>query len=409
MSKRLINGPINIVRLEGTVFGIKKILYVYMDQHYNIVDQTQCDGFNAVDISKHFAQAFKNTDKQLDFFFEIQHSTLLFKPSKYRHRYIDEVARLFRSEDNYNIKENKRSGIKSNPKVRIHYIDIRDYIGGPAHELFFNIHENTYFNICGMMQDDQLKLLYNNIKNLSIELIPILNIYIKYDNQKPMQKLIQKGGEDKEKNKDSKEQSTDHIRLQYYIKKLQEKYNHSDVLDKVTILKDEAYDFFKGAIESIGEIKKIIETYQDSINDNHRVIEYPLIKDYTIGPSELDIIDRDAQLKKSSYLIFYYLLTAFSLIMDMFFLRRFLDKDYITTSVVYTGSNHSIKYIQHLVNQFDFKVTHYSYSSASDVDDLNKQIKKYPSFEKIYKIKELFIPPTITQCSDMTSFPNNFD
>ena len=42
-------------------------------------------------------------------------------------------------------------------------------------------------------------------------------------------------------------------------------------------------------------------------------------------------------------------LIIFTNITDLFFLRRFLDKDYITKAITYTGAVHSINYINFLV------------------------------------------------------------
>ena len=36
MSSVLINGPINVIRLEGKINNIKKVLYIFMDVHVNI-------------------------------------------------------------------------------------------------------------------------------------------------------------------------------------------------------------------------------------------------------------------------------------------------------------------------------------------------------------------------------------
>ena len=60
--------------------------------------------------------------------------------------------------------------------------------------------------------------------------------------------------------------------------------------------------------------------------------------------------------------------------MDVYFLRRFLDKKYITNTVTYTGINHSINYIYALVKYFDFKITHASYMKY-DIKEATKKIK----------------------------------
>ena len=101
-------------------------------------------------------------------------------------------------------------------------------------------------------------------------------------------------------------------------------------------------------------------------------------------------------------------LDLFVLLTDVFMLRRLLDKDYITKAIVYTGMKHSSFYIQFLVTQFQFKVTHYSYSSIKSIEELNKYISNITSYKDNYKIFDVFMPSEIRQCSDLSTFPRNF-
>lgn len=88
----------------------------------------------------------------------------------------------------------------------------------------------------------------------------------------------------------------------------------------------------------------------------------------------------------------------------MYFLRRFLDKDYITNSISYTGGLHSMTYIHTLVKYFDFKITHTSYSKYI-IKDINQKIKNMELGPEYYAI---FMRPIKYQCSDITNFPDNF-
>lgn len=98
------------------------------------------------------------------------------------------------------------------------------------------------------------------------------------------------------------------------------------------------------------------------------------------------------------------IINMYTNIMDAFFLRRLLDKEYITNSITYTGMAHSTNYINFLVSEFYFKVTHASYSKEQNVDQLNKKIKN----SSYAQVRELFYPPAIHQCSDMSSFHDSF-
>lgn len=54
--------------------------------------------------------------------------------------------------------------------------------------------------------------------------------------------------------------------------------------------------------------------------------------------------------------------------MDLYFLKRFLDKEYIKNAVLYCSSHHTIDI---LINGFNFKITH----TTSNVNNINNKIK----------------------------------
>jgi hypothetical protein len=93
------------------------------------------------------------------------------------------------------------------------------------------------------------------------------------------------------------------------------------------------------------------------------------------------------------------------MIMDLYKLRRILDKKYITNSLAYTGGGHSNNYIRLLVKYFGFKITHYSYLKTS-IPDAEKIIKQSEHSEEL---NVLFYPHVFGQCSDLGSFPKLFD
>lgn len=97
----------------------------------------------------------------------------------------------------------------------------------------------------------------------------------------------------------------------------------------------------------------------------------------------------------------------FSALTDIFFLRRFLEKDYVTNGIAYTGAAHSVNYIYMLIKYFDFKITHYSYINIEnqDLNNLHRQIKNSSTFRDV---DIYFSLPYLSQCSDMTSFPKLF-
>lgn len=55
-----ISGPINVVRLEGNIFGIKKVLYVYFDVHLPNEQETKCENVFLDTIQNYIIDQFKN-------------------------------------------------------------------------------------------------------------------------------------------------------------------------------------------------------------------------------------------------------------------------------------------------------------------------------------------------------------
>ena len=119
---------------------------------------------------------------------------------------------------------------------------------------------------------------------------------------------------------------------------------------------------------------------------------------------EKNIIDR---LSYYIQMIFVYLynLLAKNMLMDIFMMRRLLDKNYITNIIVYTGHSHSLVYIYSLVKYFSFKITNWSYLS----DDVKTVHDKINDSHHIYELSKYFLPPVLLQCSKLDNFPDLFN
>ena len=110
------------------------------------------------------------------------------------------------------------------------------------------------------------------------------------------------------------------------------------------------------------------------------------------------------KLANQLYTIYDHYSDYFTKFMDMFFLRRFLDKKYITNAITYTGAYHSNVYIDILAKDFGFKITHTAYAKYQDLAELNRQVLK----TNFGKLGFIFSPPIRTQCSNLENFPKNF-
>lgn len=66
-----IDGPINVVRMSGYVNNIKKVIYLFMEKHNKLENQTDCQDDSSIDIINYLTQNFQNLNSgntKVDFF-----------------------------------------------------------------------------------------------------------------------------------------------------------------------------------------------------------------------------------------------------------------------------------------------------------------------------------------------------
>lgn len=67
MKRLRIDGPINIIQLQGRIHNIDKTLYLFMDIHYSHNIQSSCDMKDSIRIDEFLKQYFNNVS-DMDFF-----------------------------------------------------------------------------------------------------------------------------------------------------------------------------------------------------------------------------------------------------------------------------------------------------------------------------------------------------
>lgn len=407
----MISGPVNVVRLEGKIGSIKKVIYLFMDYHTSVSHQTQCSNIFSTDVQKYFVESFdklsnaNKSNRKYDFFAEIYPSEL--SDTRFRNqsgdfdskeKYIEEVVKTFRKIFNYDPKRNKVSVNKLFKNIRLHFIDVREYY---KHNMHSNVSEMTHiaalFRSNDMVELNDLQHIINILTNLKGHIQFIIEVLSNKKNSSAKPRII-KGNS----------RNIDITALEYLTNKIRNVYHHANVKSVMNKLINQSIDNFNLTIDEISEAIDEFNGYYHIISesDGRLVEDMNTTYIYTYGLSVFTIRQIITNISnKVDKIADERFVEFFARFTDIYFLRRFLDKDYITNAIVYTGALHSNTYIYALVKYFDFKVTHASYAKyASNMAKLNSEIKN----KSLMEIQELFLTPVQEQCSNLTDFPSDF-
>ena len=407
-----ISGPVNVVRLEGNIHGVRKIIYLFMDFHIPVYIQTECTNIFSKDINKYFAESFyelNNTSKKYDFFMEVRPNDIIRmgteQAKKRKQIYIDQMVKLFAIILKYDKEKNKISISDYFKNVRIHYLDVRDYLQLHISNVYNEALDiSSRFMTYGISAHGLMAI--NDILTKEKQMLDItIQIFMDTSYKLPADKKP-------------------HIResnFSYYtseiepdivinlLNKIKNRYNHKDIQKIINDIFDNLMEELKKLSDDIG---LVIEKFEDyikilSINNPNTLIKDEKTGEYNYGftgyklrSMTFDTINKCEELHATTMEIFYKLT-------DLYLLRRFLDKDYVTNGIVFSGAAHSLNYIAILLGYFNFKITHVAYAPIGNINDLNKETKKRIS--KNENIEDLFYPPELYQCSDITHFPKNFE
>ncbi len=195
--------------------------------------------------------------------------------------------------------------------------------------------------------------------------------------------------------------------LTYLTQKIKTSYKYPKVKKVMNDLIDTSIKNFKLLVKNIDDTIAEFTGYLDLLkNGNQLMRDNNTSRLYSYGPAYSTILkmiyninDKIDKIQYEQYMTFFASFT------DIYFLRRFLDKDYITNAIVYTGAFHSNTYVDVLVKNFDFRVTHIANSDVKNMAKLTAEIKK----RQFMEVQELILPKYLEQCSDMNGFPKEFE
>ncbi|AYV76904.1 MAG: hypothetical protein Barrevirus3_24 [Barrevirus sp.] len=383
-----INGPYNLIRMEGKINNINKVLYFFMDKHMPPNLQSECPTLRNTHIRNYLIDQFDNLpeNRTVDFFLETfpDMSGFVSKDSR-SGIYLDQLRFMFERIFKFDFKKNKV--IKSDEfNIRLHYMDIRPYFTFTVSNPFSLTHD-----ISNYINDYPKKIILAKDVTMIRDGLDIFNSQLKivYDALYP-----KKDGENsqylgkvpiirKVKNFINYDKDDASRAIKYLINKLKFVYKNKEVKDKINeIISGDLLHLF-------GEYTKISDQIYDLLNSNKDISVNDLLK---LWGQQEDII-----------------VFIFCLFVDMYFLRRVLDKDYVRTAITYTGGLHTANYVKYLVRKFDFHITHVYYSEIDNIGALERTIKDSKWSEPM-DILSLLLPKDkdFYQCINVSNFPKNF-
>ena len=387
-----VSGPINTVRLEGQVGNINKVLYLFFDDHRDVSYQSECPDIRAIEFKNYLIKNFDKTEQKIDFFMETYTIYGVFSTyTKYalqrKGNYLDTIRKFFQQNFNFDKETNKIHTSKEFPNVRLHYIDFRD--------LFFY---DILFDKLPSIRNYFDTYCWNNRYIISQD-IHFFQKELKYiDDRVNFLKQYIYSGKKFEGQKSPATELFDKI-----MNKVMNVYQNKDIHNKIKkYFKNEGVQIFEKYEKESTEFfnylnfldKKIKKNPNDKLNDinGYGLNIYKVVDEYlpTIWKSIYDI--RSCIFDISVFII------------DIFFLRRFLDKSYITNALIYTGAAHSCNYLYFLVKYCDFKITHTSYQKIPS-EKLHNIIKESNNYTELIKYMS---PQEFVQCSNLTGFPEQF-
>lgn len=430
-----LNGPENVMRLEGKINGIKKVIYLFMDTNTEVCHQTECNNIYSQDINQYFAKEFMKldgTDKIIDIFAftsdyikivtNSQSSDFKAPPRRSirRLKYSDSIIQLLAS--TLESKRSKKSKMFQN--IRVHNPDITKDIIYRVEPIFNNIMGYT-FNISRYYQN--FNYLIESFTEVQKQLYHFYELYEITAGEKATKSSASQSHHHFKtdhftskyisvSNKPSRVVKNSNNSLQSSIERLPDfetavrkvlfEYKHKNVKN---ILSDIFRNKMAQMFDFISDLDKMIQMFQSmqTLLDNP---QFSLDQGYhvyfSLVANQRLTIFRDTYI--SSLMAYNYYSSISRWILVCYILRRFLDKDYVTTLVCNIGSMTSSIIVEILVEHFGFKITHVSKPNDMSIKDINQQVKEHIknniSLDAIFSSKHEDM-----QCSDITNFPKNFD
>jgi hypothetical protein len=350
-------------RLEGKINNVRKVVYLFGDYHHDTEDQTECEDVDAIDLHKYIFSTLRNKPKNkiVDVFFETYKNNPVYNDMmKKKLKYIWQM--------NKHLQKSKDKVEGSN--LRLHYVDFRKLIYD-----IINVNHEKIDNYWTEI-DKKNSISSEDISTLIDYIQEYKEVFIKLEF---------------DVNRQYSENDEVYGKIYYYYNKIIKNYNNNQVKNK--IFNSEIYATIKQYFTSI------ITNFDTALN--------------MLNPEELGKVQSQmALIHKVKFILYeyisenyhYFMLNYFVYVIDIYTLRRLLDKDYVNTVIIYTGFTHTLNYTYTLIKDFDFTLT--NVTDNFTIEQINNLISNKNTHIETFQ-KSLF-PEIIYQCINLGSFPDDF-
>lgn len=350
MSK--INGPVNIVQLQND----NKNITIMFDFHINIQEETICDDHTTLDVHQYLANLFETSKKEYDLFYEESYASDR-ETFNRRTIYLRSVSRL-----------KKLAKLK---RTRFHHFDMR---------FLFGQLESMPCENCG----DKI-LLFRRAIRYFVKLYNTL-----FENDKFQKKKFKQ-----DKTLSYRKFKTK--QLAYLFHKLLTKWQNKHIQELlVNYINNDIKSEFIQLLDIAQKISKLIPNDYQNLYYDVRADRLDTIYEYvTKSKNFVELYDE----------FFYQMnLILFPKIIDLFLVRRFLDKSYIKDAIVYCGGYHSCHILFVLIKHFGYNIQFISHKGTNISNkEIIEKIKEFNTFNDAFVfLGELLLPVPIIQCSDIS-------
>ena len=374
-NKYMINGPINVIRLLGSVNGVEKIIYFFCMYPRPIISETLCDSIYATDIHTYLADTLyrsNGTNRIYDIFVPAEEGRSEYNRSTHTSTvtYRMEIINLLTK-----IRTNNMSRLEPRfDNIRVHHLASDTILKNiyAANTFIKNITDVSLVNI--EYNTKEFENVINALTDLRKNILDVIHIINKFT--------------DRSENKI-------HVTLDdAIVYELFNNYRDDNIKTLVTEIKKNILATLRKIPPYIDDVIERIAIAINKLDDSgYREIlsnRYNALYDIVTRYQKITILARDTIV----------MLDCVNLI------KSFLDSSACHIGFSFERIDNNAYFLSLLVNRFGFTITHLSFSKIP-IDDLHKEINKCQAPEDFTgdDFRKYLYRDILHQCSDLSSFP----